>query len=147
MLFSLVLSPKARCSIFSPRPIAWWFAGAWVLWIAYAGLNLCLPNLMLKLSRRRFFACHWLSACHWLGRVPRTHLTLPPTSLSPGCATRQHDPGGWLFDRYGGALSIFSAPRWITTTGFSCRLGGAVPGHMALLLVVEKREKTREKAH
>jgi MFS family permease len=27
-----------------------WFAGAWVLWIAYAGLNVCLPNLMLKLS-------------------------------------------------------------------------------------------------
>ncbi|HYW80675.1 MAG TPA: MFS transporter [Thermoguttaceae bacterium] len=28
----------------------WWFVGAWVLWIAYAGLNVCLPNLMLKLS-------------------------------------------------------------------------------------------------
>lgn len=28
----------------------WWFVGAWVVWIAYAGLNVCLPNLMLKLS-------------------------------------------------------------------------------------------------
>jgi MFS family permease len=28
----------------------WWLVGAWVLWIAYAGLNVCLPNLMLKLS-------------------------------------------------------------------------------------------------
>lgn len=27
-----------------------WFAGAWVVWIAYAGINVCLPNLMLKLS-------------------------------------------------------------------------------------------------
>lgn len=27
-----------------------WFAGAWLVWIAYAGLNVCLPNLMLKLS-------------------------------------------------------------------------------------------------
>ena len=27
-----------------------WIVGAWVLWIAYAGLNVCLPNLMLKLS-------------------------------------------------------------------------------------------------
>lgn len=29
-----------------------WLVGAWVLWIAYAGLNVCLPNLMLKLSPR-----------------------------------------------------------------------------------------------
>jgi len=29
-----------------------WFLGAWVVWIAYAGLNICLPNLMLKLSPR-----------------------------------------------------------------------------------------------
>ena len=29
-----------------------WFAAAWVLWIAYAGLNICLPNLLLKLSPR-----------------------------------------------------------------------------------------------
>ncbi len=29
-----------------------WLLGAWVLWIAYAGLNVCLPNLMLKLSPR-----------------------------------------------------------------------------------------------
>jgi len=29
----------------------WWFIGASLLWIAYAGLNVGLPNLMLKLSR------------------------------------------------------------------------------------------------
>ncbi len=35
-------------------PARWgWFMGAWVLWIAYAGLNVCLPNLMLKLSPER----------------------------------------------------------------------------------------------
>lgn len=28
----------------------WWLAGAWILWIAYAGLNVTLPNLMLKLA-------------------------------------------------------------------------------------------------
>jgi MFS family permease len=32
-------------------PAHWeWLIGAWVLWIAYAGLNVCLPNLMLKLA-------------------------------------------------------------------------------------------------
>ena len=30
----------------------WWIAGAWVVWIFYAGLNVALPNLMLKLSPR-----------------------------------------------------------------------------------------------
>lgn len=29
-----------------------WLAGAWVCWSAYAGLNICLPNLMLKLAGR-----------------------------------------------------------------------------------------------
>jgi MFS family permease len=28
----------------------WWIIGAWTLWIAYAGLNVCLPNLTLKLA-------------------------------------------------------------------------------------------------
>ena len=28
----------------------WWIAGAWIVWIAYAGVNVCLPNLMLALS-------------------------------------------------------------------------------------------------
>ena len=28
----------------------WWVAGAWLAWIAYAGLNVCLPNLMIKLA-------------------------------------------------------------------------------------------------
>ncbi len=31
-----------------------WFVAAWVFWIAYAGLNVCLPNLLLRLSPRRF---------------------------------------------------------------------------------------------
>jgi len=28
----------------------YWILGAWVFWVAYAGLNVCLPNLVLKLS-------------------------------------------------------------------------------------------------
>ena len=42
LLFYLLTTPQHR----------WWFAGAWAIWIAYAGLNVCLPNLMLKLSPR-----------------------------------------------------------------------------------------------
>jgi MFS family permease len=29
---------------------AWWIAGAWAAWIAYAGINIALPGLMLKTS-------------------------------------------------------------------------------------------------
>ena len=30
----------------------YWLAGAWIAWSAFVGLNVCLPNLMLKLSPR-----------------------------------------------------------------------------------------------
>jgi MFS family permease len=29
---------------------SWWIVGAWLAYIAYAGTNICLPTLMLKLS-------------------------------------------------------------------------------------------------
>jgi len=39
-LFYWAATPLAR----------WWIIGAWVVYIAYAGTNICLPNLMLKLA-------------------------------------------------------------------------------------------------
>jgi len=36
----------------------WWFVGAWVVWIAYAGINVALPNLLLRLSPRAENAPH-----------------------------------------------------------------------------------------
>ncbi len=39
-LFYLMATPERR----------WWLASAWAVWVAYAGINVCLPNLMLKLS-------------------------------------------------------------------------------------------------
>lgn len=40
MLFFLVASPACW----------YWIIGAWAAWIAYAGVNVCQPNLMLKLA-------------------------------------------------------------------------------------------------
>ena len=41
-------SPGVR---FVGVPLSWWIlSGAWVAWIAYVGLNVGLPNLMLKLA-------------------------------------------------------------------------------------------------
>jgi len=51
MMGSLLLvaqGPLFYCFATGQQP--WWLIGAWTVWIAYAGLNVCLPNLMLKLS-------------------------------------------------------------------------------------------------
>lgn len=41
MLFFLIATPEAR----------WWILGGYAMWVAYAGINVALPNLMLNLSR------------------------------------------------------------------------------------------------
>jgi hypothetical protein len=35
------------------REQPWWIVGAWIAWSAYAGLNICLTNIMLKLAPPR----------------------------------------------------------------------------------------------
>ena len=54
MMVSQLLVAAGLLFFAAATPEHWtWFVGAWVLWIAYAGLNVCLPNLMLKLSPER----------------------------------------------------------------------------------------------
>ncbi len=51
MIASLLLVAQGPLFYFIASPEQWWWiAGAWLVWIAYAGLNVCLPNLMLKLA-------------------------------------------------------------------------------------------------
>jgi len=48
---SLFLVAQGPLFYFLATPAQWWWiAGAWAVWIAYAGLNIALPNLMLRLS-------------------------------------------------------------------------------------------------
>ncbi len=55
LLFFLLAAPQ-------PAWCRWLLLGAWVLWSAYAGHNLCLPNLALKLApvaeRPEYIAVH-----------------------------------------------------------------------------------------
>ena len=44
----VAVGPLFYCLASREQP--WWIAGAWVVWTAYAGLNICLTNIMLKLS-------------------------------------------------------------------------------------------------
>lgn len=51
MIFTLPIVALGPLFYFLATPEQWqWMIGAWVVWIAYAGLNVCLPNLMLKLA-------------------------------------------------------------------------------------------------
>jgi len=51
MIVSQLIVAAGLLGFAAASPQRWqWFLGAWILWIAYAGLNVCLPNLMLKLS-------------------------------------------------------------------------------------------------
>ena len=62
----------------------WWLAGAYAVWSAYVGLNICLPNLTLKLSRDGNYAAY--SAAYFA-----------LSGLAYGVSTYL---GGWLFDYF-----------------------------------------------
>lgn len=104
---SLAITSGALLFYFLATPEQpWWFAGAWVAWIAYAGLNVCLPNLTLKLAPREenaayvatFFAAGGI--CYAAG------------SVLGGLATdawRDHDfhlPGGATLDYFHAAFLL-----------------------------------------
>ena len=67
----------------SPRQ-PWWIVGAWLLWIAWVGLNIGQPNLMLKLAPRH-------------ADTPYIAVWFTVTGL---CYAASTIVGGVLFDRY-----------------------------------------------
>jgi MFS family permease len=70
---------------FAAPPSWWWIIGAWICWIAYAGLNNGLPNLTLKIASRAEYA-DYLAIYYTC------------TGLCYGVNTLL---SGWLFDRFG----------------------------------------------
>ena len=131
MLFCLVLTAQGPLFYFFSTPQApWWFVGAWIVWIAYAGLNIGLPNLMLKLAPGR-------------SNTPYIAAYFTVTGL---CYAANTILGGWLFDRYGtSSFEFFGGTldynQCIFLLGWAARCMGII----ALLLVIEpgrKREKS-----
>ena len=49
-LSQLVVAAALLFFFAASRENPWWIVGAYVLWSAYAGLNICLTNIMLKLA-------------------------------------------------------------------------------------------------
>ena len=55
LLFFLIATPEAK----------WWIVGAYVCWVAYAGTNVAMPNLMLRLSVPEFstaYSAAWFAS-------------------------------------------------------------------------------------
>lgn len=89
MLLTLPIVASGPLFYFFSTPDQWyWMIGAWVVWIAYAGINVCLPNLMLKLApgeeKEAYIASFY--------------------AISGLCIAASTLLGGWLFDRYGEAM-------------------------------------------
>jgi len=110
--------------LFSTPDERWWIVGAWVVWIAYAGINVCLPNLMLKLSPDK-------------SNSPYIATFYAVTGL---CYAANTIVGGALFDRYRhctwtlfGALEL-DYYQGIFLAGWIARSLGL----LVLLLVVEQ---------
>jgi MFS family permease len=133
MLFCLLATAQGPLFyVFSTPQQPWWFVGAWILWIAYAGLNIALPNLMLKLA-----SCATGSAS--VSNTPYIAAYFTVTGL---CYAANTILGGWLFDRYGNSTFTFMGStldynQWIFLIGWAARCLGL----LALLLVIELRNK------
>ncbi len=79
LLFFLIASPEHR----------WWIIGAYILWIAYAGTNVAMPNLMLQLSQPECAAAY---AAAWFAT---TQLVYSLSIIA----------GGMLFDWMAGSFT------------------------------------------
>jgi MFS family permease len=123
----LLVALGLLCFLFA-TPAHWgWLIVAWSLWIAYAGLNVGLPNLMLKLSPHR-------------ANTPYIAAFYAITGL---CYAASTIVGGLLVDHFRNVtISLFGTGisldffGWIFLFGWAARSVGAV----LLWLVVEPRE-------
>jgi MFS family permease len=102
----------------------WWVSGAWIVWIAYAGVNVCLPNLMLALSpaqSRTAYVAVFETA---------RGLSVAASILLGGLAA------DWLrnevFSLFGGAV-VLDCQQWMFFFGWATRTMGV----LVLLLVIE----------
>ncbi len=133
MLICLVLTAQGPLFyFFSTARAPWWFVGAWIVWIAYAGLNIGLPNLMLKLAPGQSSGATGSASA---SNTPYIAAYFTVTGL---CYAANTILGGWLFDRYGtSSFEFFGGMldynQCIFLVGWAARCFGII----ALLLVIE----------
>jgi hypothetical protein len=76
MIFSTLAIAQGPLFYFLATPEQpWWIIGAWTCWIAWVGMNVGVPNLLLAFSPRRAdtpYISAWLAAtglCHGLSTI------------------------------------------------------------------------------
>jgi hypothetical protein len=140
MMFCLLATAQGPLFyVFSTPRQPWWFVGAWILWIAYAGLNIALPNLMLKLAPGQSGAGATAGSSSSASNTPYIAAYFTVTGL---CYATNTILGGWLFDRYGKSSfellgGTLDYNQWIFVIGWIARCLGI----LALMLVIEPRNK------
>jgi MFS family permease len=144
MLFCLLATAQGPLFyVFSTPRQPWWFVGAWILWIAYAGLNIALPNLMLKLAPSATAGSSGgMSSATGSASASNTPYIAAYFTVTGLCYAANTILGGWLFDRYGNSTFTFVGGtldynQWIFLIGWAARCLGL----LALLLVIEPRNK------
>jgi len=134
MMFCLLLVAQGPLFYFLSTPgQVWWFAGAWAVWIAYAGLNVCLPNLMLKSSPAQT-------------NTPFIATYYTVTGL---CYAASTILGGAMLDRLGNQTFTWFGHVTLDFYQYSFLFGWITRslGVLVLLLVVEGRADTRGGTH
>ena len=106
----VALGPLFFCAAVPRQP--WWIVGAWAVWIAYAGINVGQPNLMLKLAPRQSSAAY-VAAFHAI-----TGLMVAASTIAGGClidhfAGRHFRPfaGCWSLDVFQVSFLLGAAAR------------------------------------
>lgn len=133
MALGLLLVAQGPLFYFLASPLQpWWIVGAWTVWIAWAGLNVCLPNLMLKLSPREsntpyiatYFAvtglCVALSTV--LGGVLFDLCRWEPVILPGGCGAMDYYHYNFLFGWITRSLGVLLL--WLVIEGPGRRADG-----------------------
>ena len=110
----------------------WWLIGAWVVWVAYAGLNVCLPNLMLRLSPGE-------------SNTPHIATYYAVTGFATAVATLI---GGWAFDNFGDQYFLIPfAGRTYSFDFYQCSfLFGWITRTMGVLLLLQIIERPAKRS-
>lgn len=126
MLLSLLLVAQGPLFyFFASRQQPWWMAGAWAVWVAWVGLNVCLPNLMLRLSPSE-------------SNTPYIAMYFALTGL---CVAASTVVGGVLFDLCRHQSVLLFGSLVLDYYDYSFLLGWIMRslGVLVLLLVIEDR--------
>ena len=117
-------------------PAAWyWAIGAWVAWIAYAGVNVAQPNLMLQLApaaARPAYVAAYQTA---------TGLCVAAAMIVGGVAF------DWLYGRFGADALLLANAWWNIDLFQAIFLFGFVTRTMSLLVLLAVRESCPDDPH